>query len=457
MDHRRGRRRRLTSAGPCYYVATTGNDTTGDGSQVAPWATISKALATVPDEGATIKVAAGTYAENSGGLNYLYITRQFTQLCTVEPWYPGDAVLITDNGSGTYCVRYNGADHLQLKDVTIQQAAANTQATVFLQTSAMQNLQLTGCTIYARSGLGAVYAAAIAAAVTITLNHCTLLPDPEASGVVRMVYGRAVSGGNLSISLNNCSVTGNGVEAIDVQQGHAAGTYTLAINGGTYTNTGDYAILVQGGTIRVAGATVTAGTWPAFVVGADGAATYATAGTISGCTIQSASGHSLLLGGSSSVVATGCTIVGGDHAVVLKLCDGSQVLNSNLTGGTLSAVYFKGATNATVDGDTIAGAAGSLVQVGEDPTVPTPCSNLTFTDNTVTATGSASIFAFAPDGAGDDSGGSVCDRNAYDISGTTGTLGNVLGTAAIDTLAALQAAWDTYDQPNNDDNSTVVS
>ena len=46
--------------GAVYYVATTGSDMTGDGSQPSPWATITKALDNVAD-GSIILVRPGTY------------------------------------------------------------------------------------------------------------------------------------------------------------------------------------------------------------------------------------------------------------------------------------------------------------------------------------------------------------------------------------------------------------
>jgi hypothetical protein len=53
------------TANKSVYVAATGSDTTGDGSATAPYATISKALSTIPKNlngfDATIFVAAGTY------------------------------------------------------------------------------------------------------------------------------------------------------------------------------------------------------------------------------------------------------------------------------------------------------------------------------------------------------------------------------------------------------------
>lgn len=51
-----------TRAGAAYYVATTGNDTSGNGSSSSPWKTIQKAVNTV-SPGDTINVRAGTYNE----------------------------------------------------------------------------------------------------------------------------------------------------------------------------------------------------------------------------------------------------------------------------------------------------------------------------------------------------------------------------------------------------------
>lgn len=441
-----------------YYVATTGNDTTGDGSAGAPWATIDHAIANVPDEGAEINVDAGTYAESTSTLNYLYLTRQFTELCTVKPWHTGDSVTLTDNGSGTYCVRLNGVDNLEFKNITIQQAGANSESTVVFQDSAIDNMRFTGCTIYARQAKGAVYTWTLTNTVTTIFSGCTLESDPAAVGNMRMIYGRAGNGGTLNMTLSNCTVTGDAIEAVDVKQAHANGDCTLNIWGGTYTNTSAYAVWVQGGTVNFSNASISAGSAPACVIGADAVATYATAGTITNCDFESTSSHALIQGGASAVTVTGGTVTGGDHGIVFKECDGAEVRSATVVGGTLSAVYWKGATNATLDGCTVSGAAGDLLLVGDNPdNANNPCSNLTCTDNTVTASGSADIFAWAPAGAADDGGGSVCDRNAYDISSTTGNVGNVYGTSGITTLAGLQAAWDSYDVTTNDDNSTLAT
>lgn len=62
------------SANKTVYVATTGSDATGDGTQAAPYATINKALSTIPKNlngfWATIMIGAGTYTENVNAAHF---------------------------------------------------------------------------------------------------------------------------------------------------------------------------------------------------------------------------------------------------------------------------------------------------------------------------------------------------------------------------------------------------
>ena len=52
--------RPAAAQGPTFYVATTGSDTSGDGSNANPWATIEHAVDQMPDT-STILVKPGLY------------------------------------------------------------------------------------------------------------------------------------------------------------------------------------------------------------------------------------------------------------------------------------------------------------------------------------------------------------------------------------------------------------
>jgi hypothetical protein len=73
-------------AGGTFWVATNGSDSTGTGSSGAPWATITKAVDTVPD-GALVLVRAGTY---QGRVN---LRQSFAAGITVRSEVPYRAVL----------------------------------------------------------------------------------------------------------------------------------------------------------------------------------------------------------------------------------------------------------------------------------------------------------------------------------------------------------------------------
>ncbi len=99
------------SAFAAYYVATSGNDTTGNGSSALPWATITHALDSVPDD-SLILVKAGTY---NGRIR---IRGNFTQGVTVRSETPykaklrhTDTVLTAyQHGSGVKGISIEGFD-----------------------------------------------------------------------------------------------------------------------------------------------------------------------------------------------------------------------------------------------------------------------------------------------------------------------------------------------------------
>ncbi|RKY04939.1 hypothetical protein DRP77_02495, partial [Candidatus Poribacteria bacterium] len=83
-----------------YYVAPDGSDLTGDGSEGNPWATISKAIRSVPD-GSVIKVRPGEY------FGRVHLGRAFEKGVIVESEVPYQAVL---RNNGIVVAVYGGAN-----------------------------------------------------------------------------------------------------------------------------------------------------------------------------------------------------------------------------------------------------------------------------------------------------------------------------------------------------------
>jgi hypothetical protein len=87
-----------------YYVSTTGNDSTGNGSATSPWRTLMYAAAHVPaSQGHTIQVSAGTFIENGLveiplGVNVIGAGKDVTILKAASSFYyhPADPGYATD-------------------------------------------------------------------------------------------------------------------------------------------------------------------------------------------------------------------------------------------------------------------------------------------------------------------------------------------------------------------------
>jgi hypothetical protein len=97
------------AAAQVFYVATTGDDTSGDGSAGNPWATITQALDTVPD-GSTVLVRPGDY------VGRVRLRRVFSTGVVVRSEVPYQARLrnsdrvITSNEAPTRSITIEGFD-----------------------------------------------------------------------------------------------------------------------------------------------------------------------------------------------------------------------------------------------------------------------------------------------------------------------------------------------------------
>ena len=103
-----------------YYVATSGSDSTGNGSLSTPWATIQYAVGQVSD-GSTILVRPGTYTGRTR------FARHFVQGITVRSEVPYQAVLTSTNDHVITMYGSNvGASHITLEDFEIRSQPGNT-------------------------------------------------------------------------------------------------------------------------------------------------------------------------------------------------------------------------------------------------------------------------------------------------------------------------------------------
>ena len=439
-----------------YYVRKDGNDTTGDGSTGTPWLTLAKALTTVGIAGGhTVYIGAGTYTENMSYTNSVYINRAFTNPVTLRS-ESGNRDDVIISGGAVYTVFYeDGGKNVFWQDVTIKSVGSGQGTVKFYGACAAAGF--TNCLIYSSDANGAIQAAS-AKSVTVSLTNCTLERRPDLSGDTRGVYVRPTGGATDTITLTNCTVSGNNYTGTYCVSGDGSSAVVVTIVGGTYTATGlfataAYAIQVQGGTAAISNIAATRDETPTVVIGSDGASALVTTGTISGCTISSGTSHSLLIGYNATVSVSNSVMTGGDYGVLVKMNDGTTLTNCAVSGGSSSAVFFKGALNASMTNCSVSNTAAYLVTAGVGDSGQ-KCQNLQVEHNTLWGTGTAAIFNWA--GSSGEAGGSVCDYNTYRPQGS-GLFGSVYGTAGLTSMSGLRNAWLTYDVPSNDSHSRIYN
>lgn len=148
-----------------YYIATTGNDTTGNGSSATPWLTISKAH-TSASSGDTIICKDGTYT---------WASQTFTKALTIRAQNNG---LVTLDGAGANLRWYFTANNVVISGITFEDAISTANANI--------------------AGIFEMDEAVTATNYTITFNNCTFQSTLSASttALTRCIFG----GGNSSKS-----------------------------------------------------------------------------------------------------------------------------------------------------------------------------------------------------------------------------------------------------------------
>jgi hypothetical protein len=416
-----------------YFVRKTGNDTTGDGTSAAPWLTLSKAL-TVAGARDRVLVGDGTYQENTSATGYWYLNN-----LNPADWLTLEAesgaagnVIVQGSTSTVYNVRINASSHIRFKWLKFISRVDTCRYCVELRQSAISNLDFQNCTFTILAVAGFTNVCVIGTPLT-TIAYANLSFTGCAFNQVGLdqADGLSLYRGAAGDSITNVSVSGCAFNLV---------RRCLNFNG------------VTGAAVSSINALSSVG--QAVILGVDGATGYATSGSISGGTIQSTNSHALLIGAGANgvTVANNVTVLGGDQGLVLKECQNVTVEDSDITGGSANACYYKAAVGSIVRRCSIHAAQGALIKVGINSDSGNRCQNVTFTNNQVVGSGTASLLDWQ-DSVGD-VGGGVCDYNAY-TPGGSGGWGAVRGSA-VTNLASQQAAWAGYGDGSNDSHSTAV-
>lgn len=176
------------------YIATTGSDSTGDGSIGNPWKTFSKGASMLSD-GDTLYARAGTYGET-----FTPLGGSVGSVITYSA-YTGETVTISGGSSRSYCILVDSSsDYSVVSNFTLtgwtDDALAIDQAS---------NVSLDHITITAAgSDLGIV----VTSSDNITLSYCT---------VANQRRGIVVVAPSESITIDHCTVYDSSEHGIDIE------------------------------------------------------------------------------------------------------------------------------------------------------------------------------------------------------------------------------------------------
>lgn len=428
-----------------YYASPTGNDTTGDGSAGNPWKTVNKGVTTIAtDAEHTLKLAAGTYHENTSSAGYLNIIKARTEWLTIES-ASGDAddVIITGTSGGTYNILFGVGTTAKIKfsKVTLTNWANTSQYVVaFHANSVVNNVTFDSCKFIINVGgnnntkIGLLALPADTKTVEdIIVNNCTFT-EVGTKGASETVKAVSMSRTAAGATLDDITFTSNTVV------GQHFGVSFTATTG----------LVCTGNTIQ-------AGTGVAVTVGSDdGTGNQAADGTVASNRIKSGSSHGLLIGnGCDGVSAYGNRVIGGDYGIVIKNAANITVKGNLVSGPSTmySAIYIKASNAAKVYGNLgmCCKSGGWVLRVGEDSANSTLYQAASVYGNTFIARNGAHLYYWGPD-AEETGETSVCNYNTL-VQAGSGNYGTIKDTADVATLAAVSTAWSGYDVTTNDNNS----
>ena len=150
----------IKDLGDTIFVSnSTGNDNSGDGSESAPYATLSKALTEVSDSRNKIVILEGAYSTASS----YAITK------SVSITGRGNVSLTKSKGGLFFEIRTNGVE-FSLSNVTIENISAGNNANGYVVYASTDSNDATD-------------------AISVTIDNCTIRNNNASSGINRMLYG----------------------------------------------------------------------------------------------------------------------------------------------------------------------------------------------------------------------------------------------------------------------------
>ena len=345
-----------------YYVRTTGNDTTGEGTALLPWLTIAKALAVPPASGDTINIGAGTFDEVYGrvvlpngvnavgaGAASIVLSEGDNPLVTLKPDSGSDVSLLTvnDTAEGTGNVVGAASNQAAFTAAVIHDCSFGGNGNVFAAVIAGAcSGTFTDCVFAGRFDCAVVSTGAHEFTfTTCTMNARGVSADDDTT---RCVVGLSATA---AVTIDACSLSALGpadvIAAIDWRLGTLTVTNANSVVGGTF---------ISGGTVNGTG---TLATDTLTVTGGALTAAWRATGVVS-----FAGGTTLALADKYVMVGT-IDGAGATATATVARLQGGTVQNVTMTSGKLHCFgsVNGGGNDANVDFDQHA-PPGSMSMMG---------------------------------------------------------------------------------------------
>lgn len=430
-------------SGPGATSLPAGSDS-NNGTQASPYATISMAFANVPLSGDYIVEVDGFPVENTDGLGYLHLKKNFVKPVVVRSYQGSTSTGGIKNASGANGViaaRGNRANNvffskLRIEPTTDQCPAFRSNPSASGNTGS--NIKFFDCVLVGRSSAGA------------SIGIIDLATDWGVAGLhlVRCAFERMVGGATtfdpVIISTRGTTLTVDVIAHTDIgfwdcyttdsnwrAFGPTAGVYgidTLTIVRCNFKTSFGQSILVGKDTANDA----TPKVYRAYV--AD-------------CVLEATGSnpHAMVIGSNvQAPVVKRNVSISGLQGIVLKGClNAEAAFNKSTVTATSangSAIYAKASVGSYVHDNEIVvdGSAFAVNGFREDVDNGTKASGTVMRSNKITAAGVNAKAVLWIDGSGS-AGGGVSDKNGISLANGA-ALGSVRGVT-VTTAAEMRAAW----------------